>query len=149
MAGTARIIGTKALEKALLSAFQQWTEDDVNGEYWRERFEDEYSYEGPPTQRKNGEIARDPRNILDTEELYDSGVESYRYQENVNGAEANWHWNAKNASGEEYAWFVHEGRGPHSREPRRWTDELASEYLFEGSEIQGRLMARIDQSLNG
>lgn len=149
MAGIARIVGAKALEKALLSAFQQWTEDDVNGEYWRERFEDEYSYEGPPTQRKNGEIARDPRNILDTEELYDSGVESYRYQENTNGAEANWHWNAKNSSGDEYAWFVHNGEGPHSREARRWTDELASEYLFEGSEIKSRLVARIAQRLNG
>lgn len=149
MAGTARIIGTKALEKALLGAFQKWTEDDVNGQYWREKFEEQYPYEGPPTVRKNGEIAGDPRNILDTEELYDSGVESYRYSIDANGGEANWHWDAKNSSGEEYAWFVHEGQGPHSREPRRWTDELASEYLFEGSEIKGRLMARIDQGLNG
>lgn len=149
MAGTARIIGTKALEKALLSAFQQWTEDDVNGEYWREKFEEQYPYPGPPTLRKNGEVVGNPRDILDTEALYDSGVDSYRYASAPNGAEANWHWNAKNSSGEEYAWFVHEGQGPHSREPRRWTDELASEYLFEGSEIQSRLMARIDQSLNG
>lgn len=149
MAGTARIIGTKALEKALLSAFQQWTEDDVNGEYWREKFEEQYPYPGPPTLRKNGEVADNPRDILDTEALYDSGVESYRYASAPNGAEANWHWDAKNSSGEEYAWFVHEGQGPSSREPRRWTDELASEYLFEGSEIKDRLMARIDQSLNG
>jgi len=149
MAGTARIIGIKALEKALISAFQQWTEDDVNGEYWREKFEEQYRYPGAPTLRRNGEVVGDPRDILDTEALYDSGVDSYRYSNASNGAEADWHWNAKNSSGEEYAWFVHEGQGPHSREPRRWTDELASEYLFEGSEIKGRLMARIDQSLNG
>lgn len=149
MAGIARIIGAKALEKALLSAFQQWTEDDVNGDYWREKFEEQYPYPGPPTLRKNGEVAGNPRDILDTEALYDSGVESYRYSSAPDGAEANWHWNAKNSSGEEYAWFVHEGQGPHSREPRRWTDELASEFLFEGSEIKGRLMARIDQNLNG
>lgn len=149
MAGIARIVGTKALEKALLSAFQQWTQDDVNGDYWREKFEEQYPYSGPPTLRKNGEVVGNPRDILDTEALYDSGVDSYRYTAAPDGAEANWHWNAKNSSGEEYAWFVHEGQGPHSREPRRWTDELASEYLFEDSEIKGRLMARIDQSLNG
>lgn len=149
MAGIARIIGAKALEKALLSAFQQWTEDDVNGEYWREKFEEQYPYPGPPTSRKNGQVVGNPRDILDTEALYDSGVDSYRYAAAPDGAEANWHWNAKNSSGEEYAWFVHEGQGPYSREPRRWTDELASEYLFEGSEIKSRLIARIDQSLNG
>lgn len=149
MAGTARIIGAKALEKALLSAFQQWTEEDVNGEYWRDKFEEKYKYDGPPTLRKNGEIARNPRNILDTEALYESGVNSYRYSTNANGAEADWYWDAKNSSGEEYAWYVHEGQGPYSREPRAWTDELASEFLFEGSDIKAILMNRIDRSLNG
>jgi len=149
MAGIARIIGTKKVEEALIRAFQQWTEEDVNKEYWREKFEEQYVYPGPLTSRKNGEVAGNPRDILDTEALYDSGVESYRYSSVPNGAEANWHWNAKNSSGDEYAWFVHEGQGPHSREARRWTDELASEFLFEDSDIKSRLMARIDQSLNG
>jgi len=149
MAGIAKITGTKDLEKALLDAFQVWTEEDVNGQYWREKFEEQYPYEGPPTLRKNGEVVGDPRNILDTEKLYDSGVESYEYSSDANKGQANWHWNAKNSSGEEYAWFVHEGQGPYSRKPRRWTDQLASEYLFDQSEIKDRLMTRIDQSLNG
>ncbi len=149
MAGTARIIGGKALEKALLEAFRRWTEEDINGEYWRDKFEEKYPYGGPPTLRKNGEIARDPRNILDTEALYESGVESYRFSIDSAGAKADWNWDAKNSSGDAYAWFVHEGQGPYSREPRRWTDELASEFLFEDSEIKGRLMNRIDQGLNG
>lgn len=148
MAGIARIIGTKAIEKQLLEAFREWTKEDVNGEYWREKFEENYPYPGPLTERKNGELAGDPRNILDTEELYDSGVESYSYSSSPNGARADWHWNAKNSSGIEYAWFVHEGEGPYSRAPREWTDEMASEYLFEDSEIKRRLMEAIDRRLN-
>ena len=150
MAGTARIIGAKALEKALLSAFQQWTEEDVNGEYWRERFEEKYKYANRITVRKEKPPAGNPRDILDTEELYDSGVKSYDFSLNSNGARADWHWNAKNSSEKEYAWYVHEAEeGPSEGYPRRWTDELASEYLFEGSEIKSRLMNRIDRSLNG
>jgi hypothetical protein len=148
MAGIARIVGAKQLEQALLSAFEEWTREDVNERYWREKFEDKYRYPGPPTLRKNGEIARDPRDILDTESLYESGVESYKFTRGATGAEANWHWDAKNSSGEEYAWFVHEGQGPYSRAPRRWTDELASEYLFETSEIKRDLMDALDRHLN-
>lgn len=150
MAGIARIVGAKALEKALLSAFQQWTEDDVNGKYWRERFEEKYPYANRITDRKEKPPASNPRDILDTEELYESGVRSYDYSTNNTGARADWHWDAKNSSDQEYAWYVHEAEeGPSRGYPRRWTDELASEYLFEGSEIKGRLMVRIDQSLNG
>ena len=148
MAGIARIIGVKQLEQALLAAFEEWTREDVNERYWREKFEDDYRYPEPPTLRKNGEIARNPRDILDTEALYESGVESYKFTRGATGAEANWHWDAKNSSGEEYAWFVHEGQGPHSRAPRPWTDELASEYLFETSEIKRDLMDALDRHLN-
>jgi len=148
MAGTARIIGAKQLEQALLAAFEEWTREDVNERHWREKFEDDYRYPGPPTLRKNGEIAGNPRDILDTEALYESGVESYKFTRGATGAEANWHWDAKNSSGEEYAWFVHEGQGPHSRVPRPWTDELASEYLFETSAIKRDLMNALDRHLN-
>lgn len=149
MANIARIVGGKSWERALLTAFQKWTEKDVNEQYWRERFEDDYKYDGPITIRKAKPPAGNPRDILDTEELYESGVNSYKYSADGDGASADWHWNAKNSSGEEYAWFVHEGKGPHSREPRRWTDELASEFLFEGSAIERRLMARIEKEVNG
>jgi hypothetical protein len=149
MAGTARIIGVKQLEQALLNAFEEWTRDDVNGRYWKEKFQEKYRYPGPPTIRKNGETVGNPRDIIDTEALYDSGVKSYEYREGGAGAEANWHWDAKNASGDEYAWYVHEGQGPYSRAARPWTDEMASEYLFETSEIKRDLMMAIDRHLNG
>jgi hypothetical protein len=148
MAGIARIVGTKDVEAALVQAFKEWTED-VNDTYWRERFEKKYPYKGEPTTRKNGEVVGNPRDILDTEALYESGVESYEYRSEVNGARADWHWDAKNGSGEEYAWFVHEGKGPYSREPRRWTDEMASEYLFETSNVKRDLMSKIESKLNG
>ncbi len=149
MANTARMVGGESWERALLIAFQKWTEKDVNEQYWREKFEDEYKYEGPITIRKKKPPAGNPRDILDTEELYKSGVKSYDYSADGDGARADWHWDAENSSDEQYAWFVHEGQGPHSREPRRWTDELASEYLFEGSEIERRLLNRIEKEING
>lgn len=148
MAGIARIVGGEQPERALLRAFQEWTEEDVNGWYWRERFEEEYPYPGPPTLRKNGDIAGNPRDILDTEALYESGVNSYDYEEGRAGAKASWHWNAKNSSGEEYAWYVHEGKGPYSRAPRPWTDEMVSEFLFETSEIKEALMNRVASELS-
>ena len=147
MAGIARIVGGESLEKALLRAFEDWTEEDVNDRYWRERFEKKYKYPGAITVRKNGERAGDPRNILDTEALYESGVDSYDYEKGEFEALATWHWNAKNSSGIEYAWYVHEGEGPYSREPRRWTDEFQSDYLFETSNIKGELMDRMATEL--
>lgn len=147
MAGIARIVGAEKIEEALLNAFEQWTRDDVNGRYWRERFEERYPYPGPVTIRKAKPPAGDPRDILDTEALYESGVESYDYDKNSQGARAEWHWDAKNSSGQEYAWYVHEGEGPASRAPRRWTDELSSDYLFETSDIKLDLMDGIANEL--
>lgn len=150
MAGSARFVGTEQIEQALLAAFEEWASDDVNNEYWREEFfSRKWQYDGT-TVRKNGETAGPgPRNIVDLENLYDSGVRSFRFERSADGAEAKWHWNATNSSGEEYAWFVHEGQGPHSRTARPWTDELASEWLFGMSEIKGDLMEAIDRHLNG
>ena len=148
MAGIGRIVGGEQIEKALLQAFQQWTDEDVNGRYWREKFEDQYPYPGPVTIRKEKPPAGDPRDILDTEALYESGVESYDYEEGQSMARASWHWDAKNSSGQEYAWFVHEGKGPASRAPRRWTDELASDYLFDQSDIKKDLMSNISTQLD-
>jgi hypothetical protein len=149
MAGTARIINTRQVEQALLQAFEEWTKEDVNDKYWREKFEDRYPYPGPATNRKAKPPAGNPRDILDTEALYESGVKSYSYEQGANGAKAEWHWNAENSSGIEYAWFVHEGQGPYSRAPRPWTDELASEWLFGMSDIKQDLIEAIDRHLNG
>ncbi len=150
MASSARIIGTKQLEKALVEAFADWAENDVNNKYWRDEFfSNKWPYEGV-TQRKNGETAGPgPRNIVDTEELYKSGVESFDLTINQNGVLATWHWNAKNSSGEEYAWYVHEGKGPHAATPRKWTDELSDEWLFGSSSIKRDLMDAIERHLNG
>ena len=149
MASSARIIGTKRLEQALVEAFADWAENDVNNSYWREKFEERYPYPGPVTARKAKPPAGNPRDILDTEELYKSGVESFDLNTSPDGARADWHWNAKNSSGEEYAWFVHEGQGPHSRHPRAWTDELSDEWLFGSSSIKRDLMDAIERHLNG
>ena len=144
MAGIGRIVGGKQIEKALLEAFQQWTEDDVNGRHWREKFEKKYEYADRTTKRKEKPPARNPRDILDTEELYESGIESYDYSEGSTVARADWHWDAKNSSGQEYAWYVHEAlEGSSKGYPRRWTDELASDYLFDQSDIKQDLMDRI------
>jgi len=147
MAGIARIVGGEEFEKALLRAFEDWTEEDVNGSYWRERFKEKYPYPGPVTIRKAKPPAGNPRDILDTEALYESGVDSYDYETGSREARASWHWDAKNSSGIEYAWYVHEGEGPYSREPRRWTDEFQSDYLFEMSDIKGELMDRMATEL--
>lgn len=144
MAGIARIVGGDDIERLLLDAFEQWTEEDVNNRYWRKRFEEKYPYANRITKRKEKPPASNPRDILDTEELYESGIRSYDYNASSNGARADWHWDAKNSSGEEYAMYVHEAeKGPSAGYPRRWTDEFASDYLFETSEIKDELMDRI------
>lgn len=149
MAGTARIVGGASIEKALLNAFEQWVKEDVDEDYMTEQFfENKWPYPGPPTQRKSGTIAGNPRDIVDTAALYESGKNSFRYQEGPNGASADWHWDAKNSSGEEYAWYVHEGQGPYARVARPWTDELAAPNLFDQSTIKQQLVSRIDSSLN-
>lgn len=148
MAGIARIVGANLIEAALVDAFRDWVEDDVNDEYWaQEFFQSKWPYDAV-TKRKNGEtVGPGPRDIVDTQELYDSGVESLKVTNGTTEVRADWHWNAKNSSGEEYAWYVHEGRGPHSVDPRKWTDELSDPGLFDGSMIKRKLMSRIASNL--
>ena len=95
-----------------------------------------WQYPPPATKRKSGEIAGNPRDIYDLGKLYESGKRSFSVTRDTSEIQASWHWDAKNLSGEEYAWFVHEGEGPYSRAPRPWTDELAVPYLFEGSNVK-------------
>lgn len=145
----ARLVNTKELEQQLAEAFAEWLEDDVNGEYMSEEFlMDKWPYPPPSTLRQNGEIAGSPRNIYDTGELFRSGQESFAIVRSNSSVEGKWHWDARNNSGEEYAWYVHEGRGPHSRAARPWTDEIAEPYLFEGSDIKRELERRITAKLS-
>lgn len=148
MAGTARFVNMQKVEQALMEAFADWAENDVNKRYWREQFEDDWRYPGPPTVRKAKPPAGNPRDILDTEALYESGVKSFTLSETFNGIRADWHWNAKNFSGEEYAWYVHEGQGPYARVARPWTDEMAHPFQFETSDIKLDLIRAIDEHLN-
>lgn len=146
----AKIVNSKDLEQQLVGAFKEWLEDDVNDEYMSEQFmTKKWPYPPPPTERKNGTIARNPRDIFDTGELFRSGQESFSIDQSSSVVEGKWHWDATNSSGEEYAWFVHEGQGPYSRAPRPWTDEISYGYLFETSDVKRSLEIRVTQAFRG
>ena len=140
----AKIVNSKFIEAALVKAFREWADEDVNDKFFSEQFiSRQWSYPGPETIRKARGPAGDPRDIYDTGALFESGQESFTLQGGVNGVSASWHWDAKNSSGQEYAFYVHEGKGPHSRVQRRWTDDLVIPSLFEVSEAKADLDARI------
>lgn len=140
----AKIVNSKLIEAALVKAFEEWAEEDVNDKFFSGQFIDrQWPYPGPDTIRKARGPAGDPRDIYDTGALFKSGQESFTLRASPNGAFANWHWDAKNSSGMEYAFYVHEGKGPHARVPRKWTDDIAIPSLFELSEAKADLDARI------
>lgn len=104
----ARIIGAKQIEQALLQAFEQWTKEDIDNKFWKAQFIDRKWKYGGVTIRKNGDVVGPrPRDIYDLGNLYEST--SYSYSSSSEAAEAKWNWNATNASGDEYASYVHEG----------------------------------------
>ena len=144
----AKLVNIKHLEQAIMEAFSEWAEEDVNDKYMSEQFlTDKWEYPPPPTKRKNGQIAGNPRDIYDTGALFESGRESFSIKAGTISVEASWHWDAKNSSGDEYAWFVHEGQGPHSRIPRPWTDEISVPFLFATSEAKKDLEVKITTRL--
>jgi hypothetical protein len=133
------IVGAKfnnsaSLEKALANAFKKWAKEDINEAHWDDQFKDmgrwQYNNE---TKRKNGEVVGSPRDIYDYGELYRSGVESFRINESPEMVEAAWHWDAKNSSGQEYAWYVHYGKGTNV-DARPFTDDIAipSSFFYKG-----------------
>ena len=147
MAGVvnARIINQAQLETAIVDAFEEWLDEDVNDKFFSEQFlTDKWQYPPPSTERKNGEIAGNPRNIVDLGNLFRSGQESFNIVRGSTLIEGKWHWDAENSSGQEYAWYVHEGEGPYSRAPRPWTDEIAEPYLFASSDVKRDLEFRIE-----
>jgi hypothetical protein len=137
------------LEAQLISAFEQWADEDLDDEYMRAQFQEvEWPYRAV-TIRKNGEVVGPgPRDIYDLGKLYESGQRSFQIRRSATEVVASWHWDAKNSSGEEYAWFVHEGEGPHSVEARRWTDEIATPYFFDSSSTKRALEANITLRMN-
>lgn len=131
---SAKLINGRAVEDALVKAFEQWAAVDINDVHWREQFSEvKWSYQGAEgegriTKRKNPSApireASSPRDIYDFGKLYESGVNSFELTIAASIARASWHWNATNDSGREYATYVHEGRGT-NLEARRFTDDIS------------------------
>ena len=142
----AEIIGQQLIEKALLDAFETWVEQDVNGEFWDTQFKTNKWNWDQPTVRKNGQIVFSPRNILDLGDLYRAGINSFKLNRNTNGIEANWNWSdAKNSTGDSYAWYVHEGTSRHPGRP--FTDDISIPSTFFRKSPGVALMLRVEQSL--
>jgi hypothetical protein len=143
----ATVINAKAIEEALVKAFETWVEEDINDAHWSDQFQDDqWDYDGE-TQRKNGQVVTSPRDIYDLGLLYQSGVESFTTFRDGNGASANWHWDATNGSGKEYAWYVHEGLGT-NRTARPFTDDISIPSSFFRKAPGMALIARAQAALD-
>ena len=151
MAITARIINQKLLENAIVQAFETWLDEDVNKTHWDEQFGDKkWKWRSEPlTERENGELAGNPRDLYDLGNLYESGIKNFKVTKSTSLVEATWHWDAKNRSEEEYAWYVHEGEGPHSPRARRFTDDISMAATFNrkapGKALKLRLITALSQ----
>jgi hypothetical protein len=145
----ARIIGGDDLERALIRAFQIWTEEDINNAFWDDQFKEEKWKHSPLTIRKNGEQVGSPRDIYDLGNLYQSGVNSYKYNSSSQAAESRWHWDAKNSSGKEYAIYVHEGLGTNDPYERRFTDDVSDMAFSFRKPIGKALLSRVEAALTG
>jgi hypothetical protein len=146
---SARIVGGKQIEKALLDAFEQWTVDYIQGVYWEEQFEtDRWKWTDTITKRQNPFVADagSPRDIYDWGDLYKSGVDSYSFSLNNNGAEATWFWDARNSSGDRYAWYVH--YGTKFMPDRPFTDDLVLEASFFWNGPGKSLVTMVQDHLN-
>lgn len=127
----AKITNGKALEKALVQAFETWAKEDINEAHWEDQFRDMDKWgHSPLTIRANGEEVGSPRDIYDLGNLYQSGVDSFTLQSSSKAVEARWHWDARNRSGEEYAIYVHEGEGTNYPYPRSFTDAISEPRAF-------------------
>lgn len=143
----ARFFGGKDIERALVNAFEEWTREDVNGVFWDDQFKEEKWKHSPYTERENGDTVGSPRDIYDLGNLYDSGVNSYKYQSSATGASADWHWDAKNRSGKEYAGYVHEGKGTNYPYKRKFTDDISFKFSFRRP-VGKALQLRVQTALN-
>lgn len=141
------VINAKILERKLAEAFETWAKENVDDGYFEDQFKDDkWEYPGY-TRRKSGENAGTVRNIYDLGELYRSGKESFKITQGANDITASWNWDAKNDSGNAYAWYVHEGLST-NLEPRQWTDVFQQRDLFDGSVVSKALRSRIRTALN-
>ncbi|CAB4154463.1 hypothetical protein UFOVP649_5 [uncultured Caudovirales phage] len=142
----AKLINAENIENALIQAFNIWVEEDINKKHWDEQFKNmskwDYDLGDKPTVRKNGQTVDSPRDIYDLGDLYESGLKTVL--ENTGAmVTANWHWDAKNTSGKEYAIYVHEGLGSNTT-ARPFTDDIsvASSFFLKAPGINFKLRVR-------
>jgi len=127
----AKLVKAHLLEQALAKAFEQWADEDINEAHWDDQFKDMGKWRHSPlTVRANGEEVGSPRDIYDLGRLYDSGKESFTIEKSRTSIEAKWHWDAKNRSGQEYAYYVHEGLGTNYPYARPFTDAISEPRAF-------------------
>jgi hypothetical protein len=150
---SAKIHNSAALEQALANAFKKWAKEDINEAHWDDQFKEmgRWAYDNETKRKRTGEVVGSPRDIYDYGLLYESGVESFKINESPSGIEATWHWDAKNSSGEEYAWYVHYGKGTNVT-ARPFTDDISIPSSFfhkgPGKALVLRIRAQL-KTLNG
>lgn len=137
-----QFINPENIVNKLEQAFRAWAIEDLDDGFFEDQFKDDkWQYPGF-TRRKSGESAGTIRNIYDLGELYQSGKESFKITQGTNDITASWNWDAKNSSGNAYAWYVHEGIGT-NLEPRPWTDDVYVPAKFQASVVSKALRRRI------
>lgn len=122
----AKLINPESIENALIQAFETWVKEDIDDAHWDDQFKNmaKWDYDNE-TRRKNGEVISTPqRDIYDLGLLYQSGIDSSVIENTGAMVTANWHWDATNASGKEYATYVHDGRGTNVK-ARPFTDDIS------------------------
>lgn len=140
----AKLINPESIENALIQAFETWVKEDINDAHWDDQFKNmarwDYNNE---TRRKNGEVVDTPRDIYDLGLLYKSGIASSVVENTGTMVTANWHWDAKNTSGHEYATYVHDGRGSNTT-ARPFTDDIsvASSFFLKAPGMAFKLRVR-------
>ena len=136
----------QVITDALSKAFALWAAEDINDTHWKQQFQEmsRWNYDGG-TQRDKAYV-ESPRDIYDLGHLYQSGVDSFTLQDNGGLITAKWHWDAKNASGREYATHVHNGTGT-NKTARPFTDDvsLMSSFFLNAPGVAFRL--RIKQAI--
>jgi hypothetical protein len=139
----AKIVGMEILEARLTQVFEAWVKEDIDDAYWGDQFRDMTRWDyGRETVRKNKDVVDSPRDIYDLGTLYDSGKDS-SINFDANLVTASWNWDARNSSGNLYAYYVHEGTSTSAGFPRRWTDELYYPQKFAGSSVRLSLIRRL------
>ena len=142
----ARLINQRQLEQAIVDAFKEWATEDINEAHWDDQFLDSSKWQwDQETRRRNGETVFSPRDIYDLGALYESGINSFSVSDTSKGAEAYWHWNAKNDNGDEYAYYVH--YGTRFMDGRPFTDDISIPSSFWRKAPGKALKLRMQQHL--